>query len=170
MDKRPLFFIFSGLPGVGKTTLSKALARQYHAAFFRLDTIEHGIRELCNFNVQGEGYRLTERIVKENLLIGNNVVIDCCNPYEFIRKEWNDIGIECDARNINIEIVCTDKKEHKERVESRKSDLQGFKVPLWKEVEDREYEAWGIDVIRIDTSGKSQEESIEELIRRAKEK
>ena len=76
MNRKPLFFIFSGLPGVGKTTLSKALAVQYRAAFFRIDTIEHGIKELCNFPVHGEGYRLTERIVKDNLLIGNNVVIE----------------------------------------------------------------------------------------------
>ncbi len=170
MNRKPLFFIFSGLPGVGKTTLSKALAIQYHAAFFRIDTIEHGIKELCNFSVQSEGYRLTEKIVKDNLLIGSNVVIDCCNPYEFIRKEWSDLGLECNAENIRIEIVCTDKKEHKERVGKRESDIQGFEVPSWEEVEAREYEAWEIDVIRVETSGRSEEESIKELINMVKMK
>ena len=166
MNKNPILFIFSGLPGVGKTTLSKEISVQFHAVFFRLDTIEHGIKDLCHFTVQGEGYRLTERIAKDNLLIKNNVVIDCCNPYEFIRKEWMILARECNAEIIMIEIVCTDKEEHKDRVEKRKSDIEGFLIPSWEEVEKREYEEWGTDVIRIETSGKSKEESIKELIKK----
>lgn len=113
MSKQPVLFVFSGLPGVGKTTISKEIAILYKAVYFRIDTIEHGIEELCGFKVQGEGYRLTYRIAKDNLTLGNNVVVDCCNPYQFVRKEWKDMALGSGARCIDIEIKCSDKKNIK---------------------------------------------------------
>ena len=56
--KDATLYIFSGLPGSGKTTLSRLLARQVGAAYIRIDTIEQALRELCSVKVQGEGYRL----------------------------------------------------------------------------------------------------------------
>ncbi|WP_320130074.1 hypothetical protein [uncultured Sphaerochaeta sp.] len=65
---KPTLFIFSGLPVTGKTTLSKLLAQTCRAAYFRLDTIEHGLREICGIKVEGEGYSLAYRMVKDRLL------------------------------------------------------------------------------------------------------
>ena len=39
-----MLIIFGGLPGVGKTTLAKALAREWEAAYLRVDTIEQALR------------------------------------------------------------------------------------------------------------------------------
>ncbi|HNT78347.1 MAG TPA: GNAT family N-acetyltransferase [Anaerolineae bacterium] len=82
----PTLYIFSGLPGTGKTTLAKAVAGHFKAAYFRLDTLEHGLQEVCGLQVQGEGYRLTQRLVADNLGVGNAVVVDCCNPWELTIK------------------------------------------------------------------------------------
>lgn len=160
---KPVLFVFSGLPGTGKTTLSKEIAPKYQAAYLRIDTIEHGIKELCNFNVQGEGYRLSYRITRDNLFIGNNVVIDCCNPFKFTRIEWNNVAIDAGANYLDIEIQCSDKDEHKRRSEERISDIDRFKLPTWEEIETREYEKWDKEIITIDTAKKSIEESIQEL-------
>jgi predicted kinase len=37
-------FIFAGLPGVGKSTLARSLAREQEAVFLRIDTIEAALR------------------------------------------------------------------------------------------------------------------------------
>ena len=69
MSKQTLF-IFSGLPASGKTTLAQQLAAELKAVHLRIDTIEQAIRDLCDFQVEGEGYRLAHRVAADNLRLG----------------------------------------------------------------------------------------------------
>ena len=160
---KAILFIFSGLPAVGKSTLAKRIAQKYQAAYFRIDTIEQGLRDLCKINVQGEGYRLAYRIVADNLILGNNVVTDSCNPITLTRKEWEEIATQNGCKYINIEIVCSNLTEHKKRVETRVSEIENLKLPKWKDIENREYHLWGKERIIIDTANKTIENCIEEL-------
>ena len=100
-------FILSGLPASGKTTLSKLLAKEYCAIYLKIDTIEQGLRDLCNFDVQGEGYRLAYRLANDNLILGNDVVSDSCNPIELARKEWENVrtGVKLGFYEFNFEII-----------------------------------------------------------------
>jgi predicted kinase len=165
---RPTLYIFSGLPGTGKTTIAKEIAQHIRASYFRLDTIEHGLKEVCSINVQGEGYRLTYRIVADNLQIGNNVVVDCCNPWALTRDEWESVAKENGCDFVNIEIVCSDKREHRVRVEERENDIDGFTLPTWEEVQARDYEAWDRARILIDTSGRAIKDCVAELMEKLK--
>ena len=159
-----VLFIFSGLPGSGKSVLAKEIAIRTKSVYSRIDTIEQGIRDLCNYNVQGEGYRLSYRIAKENLMIGNSVVSDSCNPWKLTRQEWENVAIESNAQYINIEVKCSDKNEHKRRIETRKCEIEGLILPTWEEVEKRKIEVWSEEHIEIDTANKTKDESINELI------
>ena len=159
----PILYIFSGLPGTGKSTLAQELAKITGAVYIRIDTVEQGLRELCNFKVEGEGYRLSYRIARDNLNLGISVIADSCNPVELTRKEWNEVAIKSNAEFVNIEVVCSNTLEHKERAKNRKSNIDGLKIPTWKDIENREYVSWDIDRVQIDTAGKSIDESIKEL-------
>lgn len=159
-----MLYIFSGLPGSGKTTLSRRLARHLGAAYLRIDTIEQGLRDLCSCNVTGEGYRLAYRIAADNLRVGTSVVADSCNPIELTRREWQDVAQKAGVGYINVEIRCSDPDEHRRRVDTRMSDVAGLKAPTWEEVEKRTYDAWTGDRIVIDTTAKSVEECVEELL------
>jgi predicted kinase len=161
-------YIFSGLPGPGKTTLAKCLAAHIKASYLRIDTVEVGISDLCNFKVEGEGYRLSYPIAADNLRIGNAVVADSCNPIKLTRREWQSIAISNNSPYTDIEIICSDKGEHKKRIEERECDISGSFQPSWKQVIEREYDPWAEDIIRIDTSGKSINESFNDLLAKFK--
>lgn len=160
---RPTLFIFSGLPGVGKSSLAKALTERTGAVYLRIDTVEQAIRDLCDFRVEGEGYRLSYRLASDNLKLGNNVIADSCNPIALTREEWNAVALNSNANFINIEVICSAEYEHQKRVKTRASEIPGLVLPTWEQVQKREYHPWASDRVVIDTSlGLSN--SIEKLI------
>lgn len=167
--KTPILYIFSGLPGTGKSTLAKELAKNIESTYIRIDTIEQALTDSYDVKVQDEGYRLAYRVAADNLKIGNNVISDSCNPIEVTRNEWNNVALDANARFINIEIICSIKSEHRRRVESRVSEVQGLEHPSWEQVENREYHPWVSDRIVIDTAGKSIASCICELLEKLRE-
>ena len=159
----PILYIFSGLPSTGKSTLAQKLAWHTNSVHLRIDTIEQALRDLCSIDVQGEGYRLSYRIVEDNLKLGLSVIADSCNPIALTRNEWEQIAINSKADFINIEVICSDKEEHKKRAETRISSIEGLILPDWSKIQSREYHPWTTDRIIIDTSGKTGIECFNEL-------
>jgi predicted kinase len=162
--EQPTLYVFSGLPGTGKTVLSWRLATMFKAVHLRIDTVEQALRELCGIAVEGEGYRLAYRLATDNLRLGLSVVADSCNPVELTRSEWVAVARNGQARCLNIEIICSDKSEHRRRVESRKATVAGLILPTWDEVERREYHDWTRERIVVDTARKTEDESFDELL------
>lgn len=160
----PVLYIFGGLPGGGKSSLAKRLARELDAVYLRIDTIEQALRDLCAIDVEGEGYRLAYRVASDNLRLGLNVVADSCNPIELTRREWEGAARDAGAQHCNIEVVCSDPAEHRGRIEGRISEVPGLKLPTWRDVERREYHPWTIDRLVIDTAGRSEAEAAEDLM------
>lgn len=164
MEKGTLI-IFSGLPGSGKSTMAAKLASAIQAVYIRIDTVEQGLRDICEISqIDGKGYRLSYRIAQENLQLGNNVIADSVNPEDFTRKEWNGVAEEIGATYLNVEVFCSDEGEHKFRVENRVSSVPGLQLPTWSDVSSSTYHDWKEDRIKLDTSGKSPEQSFEELL------
>lgn len=158
-----ILFILSGLPASGKSALAKLLAKEYNAVYLRIDTVEQGLRDICKLDVEGEGYRLSYKIAADNLQLGNNVVADSCNPIQLTRMEWQEVACVNGSQFVNIEVVCSDKREHKKRVEIRQSEVEGLKLPTWEEIENREYHPWNSERIIIDTANNTVETSFQEL-------
>lgn len=118
--------------------------------------------DLCDFNPQGEGYGMAYRLVEDNLILGNSAVADSCNPVALTRLEWEQVARSCGAMPVNIEILCSDRHEHKKRVQARFARDQS-RHPDWHQVVNREYEKWQSDIVTVDTAGLSVEQSFERL-------
>ena len=161
-----LLYIFSGLPGVGKSTLAKRLSETLGCAYLRIDTIEQALRELCGIAVEGEGYRLAYRVAADNLVRGVGVVADSCNPIDLTRREWEAVATDVGAAFANIEVVCSDRQEHRRRAERRTSEIVGLNLPAWEAIRAREYHPWRSQRIVVDTAGQTPAQSFRTLAQR----
>jgi len=159
-----MLYIFSGLPGSGKSALSKWLSVRVGAVYLRTDTIEQGLRELCSFDVQGEGYGLAYRIASDNLRLASSVIADSCNPIELTRRSWEQVARDSGADYVNIEVVCSDPREHRTRAEQRAVEVAGLVLPTWSDIENREYHPWTVERIVVDTAGRSVADCGDELL------
>jgi predicted kinase len=161
----PCLIIFSGLPGTGKTTLAKRLAAQLNAVYLRADTMETALSKGGIKDIGGLGYMVGYAVAKENLSLGNTVVADSVNPWQLTRDAWRQAAKDTGKTFIDVEIVCSDQREHRRRVEEREIDIEGLKPPTWQEVLDRDYHPWVDPRIQIDTAARTIEETLEELVR-----
>lgn len=148
-----MLFIFSGLPGIGKSTVAREIAERLKAVYVRADTIEQAMRDcMSDYEVTIEGYKIAYAVVAENLALGLRVVADSVNPLNITRDAWRNTAISQGKEFMDIEVICSDATEHRRRVKQRVSDIQGLKLPTWDETVSRKYEPWTMKRIIIDTT------------------
>jgi predicted kinase len=163
-----VLIVFGGLPGTGKTTLSRELARRLQATYLRVDTIEQALKA-AGLAVGATGYVLAQALAAENLKLDRTVIADCVNPVLASRIGWRETALRSAARLVEIEIVCGDLAEHRRRIEGV-ADIEGLVQPSWDDVMRHAYEPWDRDRLVLDTAGKPVDQliaMIEDDIRRA---
>ena len=160
-----MLIAFSGLPGTGKTAISRELARRLQATYLRVDTIEQALRSCGTLeDVVAEGYEAIYRVAEDNLHLGLTVIADSVNPIEMTRQAWAEVARQANVRLINVEVVCSDEAEHRRRVETRSSDIPELVLPTWEQVKSREYHPWAEPRIVIDTAGRSVATCVDDLM------
>ena len=157
-----MLIILGGLPGTGKTTIARELARQLGAVHVRIDSIEKAILDsgALNSPINDAGYRVGNAVAADNLLVGRTVIADSVNPISFSRDAWLEVAKRAQAAAVEIEVTCSDAREHRHRVETRVSEIAGSRPVTWQDVISRDYQTWNREHIVIDTANRTVEEVV----------
>jgi predicted kinase len=150
-----MLVVFGGLAGTGKTTLAQRIAAGRSAAYIRIDAIEAAMWRAGVSRGQPTGlaaYLVADAIAEGSLRAGTPVVVDAVNPVEGARRGWRELSARTGTPLYVIEVVCSDRAEHRRRVEQRQGDLEGLSVPTWADVMARHYEPWHEPRLVVDTA------------------
>ena len=160
-----MLIVFGGRSGSGKTTLARMLAAALDATFVRIDAIEQAaVDSGAVVHPVGEiGYRIGYAVARDNLAQGRVVVADSVNPIDVTRRAWRAVGEAAGVPVVEIEVVCSDAEQHRRRVEARQRDIRGLPLPTWREVVDRNYEAWSADIV-VDTAAGTPDDCLKRIL------
>jgi predicted kinase len=159
-----MFIIFAGLPGAGKSTIARELAKRMGAAYLRIDSIEQAIRSAGSTDVGPAGYLAAYRLAADNLGLGRVVVADSVNPLEITRHAYRRAALDAGVGSLEVEVVCSDVEVHRQRVETRQTEVEGLVPPTWSEVRALHYEAWNRRHLILDSASLSVTESVDAII------
>lgn len=157
-----MLIVFGGLPGTGKTTVAHALAESLGGIYLRIDTIEQALRNagVLRDDVGTAGYDIATALADTNLALGSTVIADSVNPVEASRRAWREVATRTAVSLFEIEFICSDRIEHRRRVEKRKSDIAGLTPPTWQSVAAHEYTPWDDPHLVVDTAHLSVEDAL----------
>jgi predicted kinase len=130
--------VLGGQPGVGKTTLARALSARLGAAHVRVDAFEVALVRQglvpTPQHVGEHGYALGLAAAGTCLTAGTDVVVDAVFPVAAARRPFRDLAASHDVPVHWFRLICSDPAEHRRRVEQRVADLPGHVLPRWAEL------------------------------------
>ncbi|HEY6957350.1 MAG TPA: ATP-binding protein [Candidatus Limnocylindria bacterium] len=141
--------VLSGLPGSGKSSVARELARALEFSLFELDHIEAPILARFDGDALGwGGYEILSALAEDNLSLGRSVVLDSVAWTNPLREEWRMMAARHRARYRPIEVVVPDRELHRTRVTARtaKNDWPRLEAAF------KLYEAWSGDRLVLDSS------------------
>ena len=161
-----MLIVFAGLPGTGKSTLSRELARRLDAVWLRIDSIEQAIRNsgVVPVSIHDAGYRAAHAVAEDNLRLGRHFSADSVNDRMLVRDAWRNVGVRAGVRVVEVETICSSMEEHRRRIETRESEVPGLVLPTWADVTERDYHAWERHHLIIDTAKLSLDACVERVL------
>jgi predicted kinase len=114
------------------------------------------------------GYGLAYALARDNLGLGGTVLVDAVNPLTVVREVWRTVADRASSGLLAVEFVCSDKIEHRRRVQTRQADIPGHILPTWDEVQRFACEPWVSDRLIIDSASVSPKHAAAWVLDRAK--
>lgn len=151
-----MLIAMAGLPGVGKSSLARALGRELRAPVLAVDAVEAAITRAGafptrTFEVGLAAYAVVHEAATAVLDAGHSAIIDAANLVEPARAGWRALASERGVPLRWIEVVCSDPRRHRQRLEDRGTRYAGLTEPTWAEVQARETEPWADERLVLDS-------------------
>lgn len=143
--------VFSGPPGVGKSTLSYKLAQKTLWTLLTKDRIDRSLER--EGIVDGRaGYEVLFGLTQLNLQNKNSVILDAVFTTDLLRDSITEIAKATNAEIYYIVCTCSNEEEWKKRIESRPEVVEGWTPADWKEVQrvQEVYAKWGKHHLSLD--------------------
>ena len=96
----PFLIVFAGLPGTGKSSLARAVARELRAVYLDKDTIKDAVIAVARELKIEQGpdlagpisYELLVVLARDNLSLGLSVVLDSPAGYRQFREQVSELA------------------------------------------------------------------------------
>ncbi|GAA4739909.1 AAA family ATPase [Modestobacter marinus] len=151
-----MLIVVGGLPGVGKTSVARAVAGELRAAHLRVDAFEVALLRQGLVpgaaEVGAHGYDLALAAADTCLTAGTDVLVDAVFDVAAARRPFRDLAAGHGVPVHWVRLICTDRAEHRRRVEGRSADLPGHVVPTWEQVRARRVDQWHERHTVVDTA------------------
>lgn len=98
-------------------------------------------------------YVVAEDLAREQLLIGNDVVVDAVNNLAEARNQWKSLAAALSTPLAFIEVFCSDSATHRHRLQKRRRGIAGSPEPSWESVLARQdrFQHWSDARLRLDS-------------------
>jgi predicted kinase len=135
----PQLIIFAGLPGTGKSSLARAVARELKAVYLDKDTIKDRAMALAvqmkldqaNQLAGALSYELLVDLARDNLTLDLSVVLDSPAAYQVFREKVKQLARSLKVNLRLIECICTDEKLLRQRIEGRGGNFPDYRTRDW---------------------------------------
>ncbi|EAR25093.1 hypothetical protein A20C1_00856 [marine actinobacterium PHSC20C1] len=117
-----MLIAMAGLPGAGKSTLAEVVGARRKITVLSVDQIETAILKAGISAGQPIGlaaYLVAETLAESVLMHGRDIIIDAVNAVDPAREQWVNLAERTGSGVRFIEIVCSDREEHKSRLVER---------------------------------------------------
>jgi predicted kinase len=152
---RHALVVFSGPPGVGKTTLAYGLARRTGWAVLAKDQVDRTL-EALNLGAYPPiaAYRLMMDLANLNLRQGVSIILDAVFALDDFRQELAMMAERHGARFCPVVCTCRDADLWRQRVETRPEMVTGWTPADWKEIQRvlGYYQPWTGPHLALDTT------------------
>jgi len=118
----PALILMSGLPGSGKSYLSRRLAEQLSAVIIESDRVRKVLFPQPNYSAEESAFvhRTSQEVIRRLLTKGVRVIFDATNLIEFQREGLYSLAERSGARLLIIRTIAPE-QVIRERLEQRKS-------------------------------------------------
>ena len=150
--------VFSGVPGVGKSTLAEQVGARLTIPVFSFDWLLGALTPFGGRTIEnpfGVGMELLLTLALRQLRTGQSAILDA--PLEDIddRDRLRSLARRFDAHFKPIVCVCPDLTEHQRRIEQRSRGIPGWHdAGNWANAQARlaKYPSWDDEALVLDTT------------------